>query len=183
MAEEMLADVEYRDIPGFEGYKIGSDGSVWTCRATNGAGPLRSEWRKLKPLKRPNGYTHVALCPLGGPEAKRRKISIHRTVLEVFVGPCPEGKEACHNNDISDDNRLDNLRWGTKLENHHDRRLNDMIPMGERHYKARLTEADVLSIRQRLADGEKGRDLAKEYRVTPATICSIKQRRIWKHVA
>lgn len=23
--------VEYRDIPGFRGYSIGSDGSVWTC--------------------------------------------------------------------------------------------------------------------------------------------------------
>jgi hypothetical protein len=48
-------------------------------------------------------------------------ILVHRAVLETFVGPAPEGMEACHNNGIPSDNRLSNLRWGTHTENLADR--------------------------------------------------------------
>lgn len=42
---------------------------------------------------------------------------VHHLVLEAFVGPRPDGTEACHWNDVPDDNRLVNLRWATKSEN------------------------------------------------------------------
>lgn len=42
---------------------------------------------------------------------------VHHLVLEAFVGPRPEGTEALHANDVGDDNRLVNLRWGTHSEN------------------------------------------------------------------
>lgn len=34
-------------------------------------------------------------------------------VLETFVGPCPEGMKAIHINGDAEDNRLENLKWGT----------------------------------------------------------------------
>lgn len=46
---------------------------------------------------------------------------MHRLVLLAFVGPCPDGMEACHANDIPTDNRLANLRWGTHADNMRDR--------------------------------------------------------------
>ena len=42
-------------------------------------------------------------------------------VLETFVGPCPDGLECCHNNDLFCDNRLENLRWDTHRANIADR--------------------------------------------------------------
>jgi hypothetical protein len=181
MAEQIVTEVEYRDIPGFEGYRVGSDGSVWSRRNINGVG-LVDRWRKIKSCTRPNGYLHVTIAPLGQPEL-RRKLSVHRLVLEVFVGSCPEGMEACHRNDIPEDNRLKNLRWGTKLDNHNDRRLNDMIPMGTRHYKARLNESDVKMIRYRRERGDLLDDIAGDFGVTKQCVLAIFKRRIWKHVA
>ncbi len=42
--------------------------------------------------------------------------SVHRLVLETFVGPCPEGKTCDHKNRVRDDNRIENLRWATASE-------------------------------------------------------------------
>src|SRR5690348_3217345 len=43
---------------------------------------------------------------------------VQRIVLETFIGPCPPGKEACHFPDRNPaNNRLNNLMWGTRLEN------------------------------------------------------------------
>ena len=35
----------------------------------------------------------------------------------AFIGMPPEGKECDHINRVRDDNRLENLRWVTKIEN------------------------------------------------------------------
>lgn len=44
-------------------------------------------------------------------------VVVCRLVLEAFVGWCPEGMEACHNNGRNTDNHLTNLRWDTHPEN------------------------------------------------------------------
>jgi hypothetical protein len=44
--------------------------------------------------------------------------SVHRLVLEAFVGPCPDGMEGCHGNFRN--NALSNLRWDTKSANQFD---------------------------------------------------------------
>jgi len=47
----------------------------------------------------------------------RKKFYIAHLVLETFIEPCPEGKEASHLNDIPGDDRLENLVWETHQEN------------------------------------------------------------------
>lgn len=49
---------------------------------------------------------------------------VHRLVLEAFIGPCPKGMETLHHDDVKSNNRLDNLRWGTRKENVADRLRN-----------------------------------------------------------
>lgn len=54
---------------------------------------------------------------------------------------------------------------------------------GEAHYKAKLTEQDVIEIRRRW---EKGgvllRELAAEYGMSTGGIDAVVKRRSWKHV-
>lgn len=67
----------------------------------------------LKNQTRLKGYKYVNLR-----EGKISKlIDVHRLVLMAFVGMPPEGKECDHINRVRDDNRLENLRWVTKIEN------------------------------------------------------------------
>lgn len=48
---------------------------------------------------------------------RRNSRLVHQLVLEAFVGPRPEGCEVLHLNHVPDDNRLENLRYGTRSEN------------------------------------------------------------------
>ena len=63
------------------------------------------------------GYRKVSTVP--NPNQR-----VDYMVLETFVGPRPEGHEVLHANDDQSDNRLENLRWGTHVENCQDRRRN-----------------------------------------------------------
>jgi hypothetical protein len=42
---------------------------------------------------------------------------VHRLVLETFIGPCPPKYECDHINRVCHDNRVENLRWVTRVEN------------------------------------------------------------------
>lgn len=94
----------WKAIPGYEGqYEVSDQGNVRTFRrGANG--------RLLKPGRMPQGHLSVAL-------GRRNSQCVHKLVLLAFVGPAPDRHECCHNNGNPADNRLENLRWGTRREN------------------------------------------------------------------
>jgi hypothetical protein len=58
---------------------------------------------------------------------------VHHLVLEAFVGLRPQGTEACHWDGDAANNKLENLRWGTSVENKADAiRLNQFWPSQRR---------------------------------------------------
>lgn len=58
-------------------------------------------------------------------EGRVRTVTVHTMVLLAFAGPCPDGMEAKHANDVSEDNRWpENLSWGTHSENEKDKFAN-----------------------------------------------------------
>lgn len=114
---------QWKAIPGFEGaYEVSDRGNVRSLdRMVNiGGGHQRiCRGRILCPyLRAPGGYPTVHLH-YGG-HSKYLNRSIHRLVLEAFVGPCPEGMECLHADDDPLNNHLSNLRWGTRSENRSD---------------------------------------------------------------
>lgn len=106
---------------------------------------------------------------------------VHHLVLEAFIGRCPEGMYACHNNDIKTDNCLSNLRWDTPEANWGDRFRNGRVGnlSGERHPLAKLTANDVREIRYRASKGEWASALAREFGVSYGTVRSIITGRTW----
>ncbi|AWN04235.1 HNH endonuclease [Gordonia phage Sour] len=66
------------------------------------------------------GYHYVGMYR-GGSVVRAR---VHRLVLEAFVGPCPEGQQACHADDDKTNNELTNLRWDSPSANAADMRRN-----------------------------------------------------------
>ena len=54
------------------------------------------------------------------------------------------------------------------------------VPRGEAHYRARLTEADVLTIR---ASSDSDSALAKRYRVNKGTVIWARSGRSWAHLS
>lgn len=139
--------VQYREVPGFPGYRVGDDGSVWSCwrRSSHGRGRggfkvLSDSWRRLKV----SVHQGAARCNLGRGNLCR----VGRLVLECFVGPCPAGMECCHFPDRDPSNCcLDNLRWGTSAENTEDQRRHSTLIGGERHGMAKLSNEEIEEIR------------------------------------
>src|SRR5262245_56522562 len=105
--------VEYRDVPGFPGYRVGSDGSVFSCWTRAG---MSCRWKKLTVSRTPQGYLMVRFS-----RPRPAHVFVHRLLLLVFVGLCPPGMEACHNDGNKANNILSNLRWDTRVGNIADR--------------------------------------------------------------
>lgn len=171
---------QWKSVPEDELYAVSSLGRV--------ASLFGGKTRVLALRKAGLGYPCIKI--------RGRTRYIHRLVLEAFVGPCPDGMECRHLDGDRTNNRLDNLCWGTPVDNWNDKfRHGTAVPAraqrtdpsktpirGSRHWLAKLTEDKVAQIRSRLAAGEKGNALAREYGVSPSVICVIRKGRAWNHV-
>jgi hypothetical protein len=176
-----IQSAEYRDIPGAPGYRIGSDGSVWSCWRPTWAGAVAdSHWKQLSPgtMRKRGGYKYVVLRRFG----RRESITVHRLVLFAFVGPPPEGHICRHLDGDPANNRLSNLCWGTPLDNSADRKDHGRLVRGGQSPSAKLTILQVEEIRNRYdIGGITQRQLATAYGVDQSLISRIMRRSRWRH--
>lgn len=172
--------VNYKMIEGYPSYRVGDDGSVWT-RLRRGrvpaSGPVYGRWRKRAVHTSPDGYDRIVLyngkC--------RRWATVGELVLECHVGPRPTGHVVRHLNRVKTDNRLENIRWGTPLENEQDKIAHGTANRGEGNTMSRLKEAQVVEIK-RLLGTVPQKDIAEKFGVCAAQISHIKHGRQWKHI-
>lgn len=105
----------WKPIPGFEGiYEVSSTGRVRSLPrvVTERGGRMRKmPGVTLKPGPSQSGHVSVVLG------RNRGSFGVHRLVMLGFKGPCPDGMEVLHKNHTPNDNRLNNLKYGTRSEN------------------------------------------------------------------
>lgn len=107
----------------------------------------------------------------------------HRLVLETFIGPCPEGMEACHNNGDGFNNTLDNLRWDTQKANGEDMVKHGTSTFGEKNPMSILTEFQVRVIKKLLLYGTiQQKDIAIIFNISRANICVIGKNKRWNYL-
>ncbi len=109
---------EWRSIPNYQGrYEASNSGRIrsWVRGGPQGT---RKNPHILKQHFSKNGegrgYWQVYLTDKDG---ITRHEQVGRLVLAAFSGPCPNGYEADHKNDISTDNSLENLQYLTRTQN------------------------------------------------------------------
>jgi len=172
---------EWRDIPGFEGlYQASSLGRIKSLtRQTQGrrAGPVTVPERILKPYVDRKGYHRLNPCRIGGGKVGA---SVHRLVCSTFHGPAPEGKEVAHWDGDPTNNRSDNLRWATHLENALDKFRHGTNTSNGHIVSSVLTKEDVRAIRRIYSDVVNG--LAEKYGVSRKAIVKAALSRSWRHV-
>lgn len=175
----VVEGVEFRPIANRPGYCVGDDGSVWSCRERTGQCNA-ANWRRKKAAI--NKKHHVVTLRVGGQQESRY---VHLLVLEAFIGPRPvseERIEGCHKDGDPNNNRVENLRWGTSAENSADAITHGTMPRGSRHGRSKLCEAAIPEIRSKWAEGESISSLAREYGVDWATIKRVVAGKRWTHV-
>lgn len=177
----VIPNVEARHVPGFLGYAVSSDGKIWSCIKPGHIQPRYREWRPMKPIrvhKKKSPYLFVSLYS----DRKPHRFAIHRLILTIFIGEAPKFHEACHNNGLSDDNRLSNLRWDTAKNNQADRRIHGTHLEGEDMPWAKLTEEEVKAIRIFHSKGMPQKDIADLFRMSTAAICFLVNNKSWNHI-
>lgn len=115
----MNGDVEWRPVPGWEGwYEVSDDGRVRSVdRVVITRNGRRLHWRgRERKAVLYRGYPRVGLHRPG----EHKITPVHHMVLWAFVGPCPQGHETLHRDGDPTNAHLSNLRWGSKSENAQD---------------------------------------------------------------
>ena len=161
----------WKDVPGYEGrYQVSNMGRVKSLerkvRSVNWY-THKEFWRTvreriLRPGPVQSGHLYVVL---GHGEAG---VPVHQLVMRAFVGKPPKGMEVRHLNGDPTDNRLENLKYGSRTEN-----ILDVFYQGKRWRK--LSIDDVIYVRFATFCGIPDKALAEELKVSQPTIANIRK--------
>ena len=165
----------WRTVPGYPAYEVSVDGVVRRCQGFR----CRRAHRVLVPFVRPNGYAQILLYQGG----QRRRFGVHQLVALAFLGPKPSPQhEVAHLDGQRLNNHVSNLAWLLHSENERHKDLHGTRLRGSQIGNAKLTEAQVVLIRQALAVGIRQCALAQTYGVSDSTVSLIARAKTWRHV-
>jgi hypothetical protein len=114
----------------------------------------------------------------------RRQILSSRAAYELLVGSIPDGLLICHHCDNPNCVRPSHLFLGTQAQNMQDmirkgrKRINPC--RGEKSSSAKLTNQQVIEIRQLISSGVSLSEIGRRFGVWPQTILNIKIERTWR---
>jgi len=124
----------------------------------------------------------VTLEGYGRLQFHRQTFVAHRVAYELTHGPIPRGILVCHHCDTPRCVRPDHLFLGTTAQNLSDMTTKGRSAAGVRNGRAKLTEADVLAMRQRYAEGGITQQrLGYLYHITQTVVSGILRGKQWQH--
>ena len=153
------------------GYFIDIEGNVYN-----------KDKKKLTPQKHTGGYSKV--CFWDKNKKKRLNRFIHRLVAINFIDNPNNYKYVNHINGDKTDNRVENLEWCSAKHNTNHAVKNGLIKSGEKSTSSKLTEKQVIEIRNTYKKGVITYvQLAKKYGISKQKIERIVNRKRWKQTS
>jgi len=132
-------------------YMAGSDGNIYSRTRYKGFGKrVYVDWYALTGCISSKGYLIVSLCH----ENKKVTKSVHRLICMAFHGmPEMASLQVRHLDGTRQNNKPDNLCWGTQQENWQDRKSHGRGMEGEKHHASKLSDAEREHLRWSIAKG------------------------------
>lgn len=164
-----------KKCPSFPGYSVNEKGEVFSHRIRKRIPNMHcgsyavicdSACKKLSPALKGKGYLQVSIKTA----TTIRPIGVHVLVADAYIGPRPKGMLVRHLDDNPKNNHPSNLRYGTYLDNAHDRLINGGYKRGGEHVNAKLTNQQSEEIRDLRRKGVKVKELAEKFDISIATI-------------
>jgi len=162
--------MKIKEIEGFKGYSIREDGVVISHpkKMGRGKGYFKPEAIMIPKLDK-YGYHVIGLRKDGN----KYFFGVHRLIAKAFITNPNNKPTVDHVNRNKLDNRIENLRWATISEQNNNRN----IAKGIRNAASKLTESDVVEIRESELNGV---ELSVKYGVHRNTIYKVKSNKTWK---
>lgn len=109
---------EWRPVVGYEGlYEVSDLGRVRSLdRIVNYRDGRRFTYKGVSLVLSDNGYGYAVVTLSKGKDSKKVRL-VHSLVLESFEGPRPPKLDICHRDNDKRNNRLENLRYDTRVGN------------------------------------------------------------------
>lgn len=171
------------EVPDFKGlYEASTLGRIRSLdRNVTGKNGVtkRFSGRVLAPVPMKTGYHTVSLSKDG----VAVRYLVHRLVALSFI-PNPDGlEEVNHKDGVKHHNALSNLEWMSRVRNiRHAMGMGLIQGVGEQNPAAKLTEKQVVQIKQLSRLYLSPREIASAFGVKPSTITDIQLCRSWAHV-
>jgi hypothetical protein len=177
----------WKPVSGWEGYYEVSDlGNVRSLTRTAECfvrGKLQVRVHKGKPLRAPIGKNGYVMYSFTAPGGIREYHTGHQLVARHFLPSPAPGEEVCHRDGDRTNNRVTNLRYGTRSSNALDRHEHGTMNQanGTSHYFHKLDDDKVRWIRKNQGVMSQ-RAMAELLGVTHGVIGLVQRREGWKHV-
>lgn len=167
---------EWRPVMGYEGlYEVSNRGGARSLPRVGRSGRTYGGTVITPSIEKRSGYPFFGLCKDG----EQRMGRVHNLVLEAFVGPRPAGHVARHLNGNPADNRVENLAWGTRLQNVRDSQIHGTWTHEEKHGMRRLTSLQAQAI-YHLRGRMTAAAIAEAFGVSASTVQSIHNGVTWR---
>jgi len=174
----------WKDVVGFEGiYQVSNFGRVKSVskKLKGKLSSVRTSKERILKQSILSNYNHLRVTLYDNYRVKG--MLVHRLVLEAFVGKCPDGHEACHNDGNPLNNHINNLRWDTSKNNSYDTIKHGKSNRGSINGKSKLTENEVIEIKKLLKSGNlTQKEIAVKFGVSDANINMINKNKRWSHI-
>ncbi len=168
----------WKPLPSSPSYDISNLGNVRSWVYRQDPTQRSKNPRLIKGAFNSAGYR---TCSIWRAPRTNKTRTIHALVMEAWVGPRPKGMEVAHLNGDSHDNRLENLRYVTHLENEGHKAEHGTKALGSTVNGAIMAEWQVAEIRYLSSKGISGVDIGRLFGVSHKYVSQINAVG-WPHV-
>lgn len=163
---------QWKQIPSLPSYEASDRGNIRSRKGLS--------CRAIKPAVGGRGGGYYRFRPsVDGIKSNRM---VHHVVIEAFVGPRPVGLHVAHLDGNSLNNDLSNLAYVTQSENEAHKVVHRTRPIGEGHYRHKLSADQVAEIRRSYvprSPENSAAALARRFGVAKGTIQRLLRRASW----
>lgn len=167
-----------KECPSFKGYSVDEEANVYSHRTRkpivgqHGGSYAIIDYnrcKKISPTRNKKGYLQVCIVTATG----IRPIGIHVLMADAYIRPKVGDEVVRHLDDNKNNNCVSNLAYGSHVDNAMDRMKNGNYLSGHNHSNAKLSEKDVVLIRELRNSKTKVKDIASRLNVSVSTIESV----------
>lgn len=171
---------QIQDLP-VNFYYVSSEGRVKTIGHFDCIGRYKSG-HIVKQSFDKYGYKRICFQLKEGDNIKYYNKLVHRLVAKAFIPNLKGYNQVNHIDGNKEHNYVENLEWCNAKYNIKHSLINKLRPTGELTRQARFTNAEVLEIRNMLANGISQAQIAKYFKCPYSTIKNIARKRSWNYL-